>query len=325
MSSTATKILLAGTGTTANKQNHQAGMYLPAVLALEGYEIAGVWAPPSGDGVRAADLAVAASAPLVSDVSRALADGVSLMVVCPDPARPQELADLLQGAADVEVPVLIDKPTLLTTTVLADLAQRFPAALAAHHPRFHPAFTAARGRIVSGGLGLLHAIHGELLVGGADGPHPAGELRNLAVYALDVVQSLIGDLHGRAHAVVAPPGPDGSGEAITLSLRCLPDVAVTLLVGRSGGPRDPAEIPTSLHRYRILGSHGQLFVDLDSPAFDVYGSRHRRMPFGVSSVQAMIQSAVAGVGAPTLAVAAALSRAIDVLSDAAARHRAVDF
>ncbi len=339
MSTTGTvKVLLAGTGTTANKQHHQAAMYLPAVQSLDGFEIAGLWAPDRPEdntaGSRAAELARGADIALFSDLSAAVAGGISLIIACPDPARPPELATLLERAAGAQIPVLIDKPTLLGTADLIDLAQRFPGAIAAHHPRFHPALTATRGRVAGGGLGLLHAIHGELLVGPSDGPHPAGELRNLAVYALDVVQSLIGDLHGKAHAVIAPPGPDGCGESITLSLRC-EQVVVSLLVGRSGGstpaPRtDATPLPANdadytLHRYRILGSHGQLLVDLDSPAFDLYGAGHRRLPFGPSSVQAMIQSVAAGGRVPNLAVAAGLAAIIDVLTEAAAHHRVTQF
>lgn len=332
------KVLLAGTGTTENKQHHQAAMYLPAVQSLDGFAVRGVWAPDSHENVtadsRAAELAREAGISLFTDLSAALTGGISLIIACPDPARPWGLDELLERAGAAQIPVLIDKPTLLGTAALIDLAQRFPAAVAAHHARFHPALTATRGRVAAGGLGLLHAIHGELLVGPSDGPHPAGELRNLAVYALDVVQSLIGDLHGKAHAVIAPPGPDGCGESITLSLRC-EQVVVSLLVGRSGGSSSPLstnaactppnDADYTLHRYRILGSHGQLLVDLDSPAFDLYGAGHRRVPFGLSSVQAMIQAVAAGLLVPNLTVAAGLAGVIDVLTDAAVHHRAAQF
>lgn len=291
-----TAVYFAGTGTPGHVQDHQRDMYRPAVDGLEGFTEA-----------------------------TALTDA-QLVISCPNVEAPQELEHLLQQCAELTVPVLIDKPTLLPTGTLRALAQKFPTAVAAHHPRFHPALTTTRGRIVGGGLGLLHAVHGELLVGPSDGPHPLGELRNLAVYALDVVQSLIGDLHGRAHAVIAPPGPDGSGEAITLSLRCAPDVAVSLLVGRSGGQAGSGKgAANSVHRYRILGSHGQLLVDLDSPAFDLYGTTRSRLPFGPTSVQAMISSVAAGLTQPGLPVAAALAGVIDALSTSATEHRAVDF
>ncbi|WP_029138694.1 Gfo/Idh/MocA family oxidoreductase [Nakamurella lactea] len=293
-----TRVLLAGAGTPGHRQDHHRDMYGPAVQGLEGFEQAETL------------------------------DDADLVIICADVNKPDELADLLQRSADAGKPAVVDKPTLLPTAVLADLAARFPNAVAAHHPRFHPAMTTARGRAVSGGLGLLHAVHGELLVGPGDGPHPLGELRNLAVYALDVVQSLIGDLHGRAHAVIAQAGPDGSGEAITLSLRCRPDVAVSLLIGRAGpGAGEANAVPDNsiLHRYRILGSHGQLLVDLDSPAFDVIGTHRGRLPFGPSSVDSLIRSVADGGTRPGLGIAADLAAVIDALNTSAATHRAVDF
>jgi predicted dehydrogenase len=198
--------------------------------------------------------------------------------------------------------------------------------LAAHHPRFHPAVATATGRVRSGALGLVHAVHGELLVGPGDGPHPLGELRNLAVYALDVVQSLAGGpgpLRGTAHAVSSPAGSDHAGEAHTIALRLEPDVAVTLLVGR-GGPSDrvPEGAPT-WHRYRVLGSHGQLLVDLDSPALELVGGP--RLPFGPGSVERLLEAALAGTTTPGLGHARDLSHLIDALVASAATHDVITF
>jgi predicted dehydrogenase len=152
-----TSVFLAGSGTPGHVQDHQRDMYRPAVQGLDGFA--------ETDTIDEADLVIG----------------------CPDVEQPAELADLLQQCTDRSVPVLIDKPTLLSADVLTELATRFPATVAGHPWRFHPALTTARGRVAAGGLGLLHAIHGELLLGPGDGPHPLGELRNLAVHALDVV------------------------------------------------------------------------------------------------------------------------------------------
>lgn len=322
------RVLLAGAGTSVHRQNHQRDMYLPALQSLEGVEVAGVWAP-AGSSDRCTELAIAAGVVVTDDLHTAL-NGVTAVIACPDLEQPDQLRQLLEQATGI--PVLVDKPTLLPTATLQALAQQFPTGVvAAHHPRFHPAVSTARGRTATGGLGLLHAVHGELLVGAGDGPHPLGELRNLAVYALDVVQSLFPfSLHGKAHAVISPPGPDGSGEAITLSLRLQPDVAVTLLVGRTGrgsGESDTGSTASgSVHRYRILGSHGQLLVDLASPAFDLVGDGAGRLPFGPSSVQAMIEAVVRGAaGEPSLRTAAELAAILDVLQTSAQSHTSIDF
>ncbi|MFX4270902.1 Gfo/Idh/MocA family protein [Propionibacteriaceae bacterium Y1685] len=323
-----TRVLLAGTGSPEHRQHHQRTMYLPAIrqLADQGFTVAGVWdlAGP-GNGPRAADLAAETGAPLVTDVDSALATGPDLAVVCADPAVPQTLVDTLQSLDDAGVATLMDKPTLLDTTTLTAVAERFPAVVAGHPWRFHPALAGARPRVESGGIGRVRAVHGELLVGPTDGPHPLGELRNLGVHALDVVQSLIGDLRGRASAVVSPAGPDGAGEAITVSLRCEPDLAVTLLIGRAGGGTGTTARPGMVHRYRILGSHGQLLLDLDSPGMDVIGGTSPRVMFGPSAVAAQVAAVAAGDGQPGLAVAAALGGVLDALAESARALRAVDF
>lgn len=318
-----TRVLLAGTGTGGHVQHHQRDMYLPAVQALaadgDPVEVVGVLATADGDG-RAAALAQQAGVPVVADLD-ALPDPVQLLIACPDVNRPDEFAALLQQCAERSIPVILDKPTLLPTDLLTYLAARFPGVVAGHHARVHPAVVTARGRVAGGSLGLLHAIHGELLCGAGDGPHPLGELRNLAIYSLDVVQSLIGELHGTAHAVISPPGPDGCGESITVSLRCRPDVVVTLLIGRAGGESTQG----GLHRYRILGSHGQLLVDLDSPAFDLIGAPSTRLPFGPNSVDALVDSVIRGSRQPDLGVAARLAVVLDALQESAGSRQALDF
>lgn len=315
--SAAVRVLLAGTGTIGHVQHHQRDMYLPAVTAMDGVVVAGVL--PGADRDRAEQLADRAGVP-VWDTTRTL-DTVELVIVCPELAQPAELTALLERCAAAGTPVLLDKPTLLDADTLDGLAVRFPTVVPAFHPRFHPALTAARNRVATGGLGLLHAVHGELLIGAADGPHPQGELRNLAVYALDVVASLIGELHGTAHAVISPAGPDGAGESLTLSLRCRPDVVVTLLVGRAGDGSGAG----ALHRYRILGSHGQLLVDLDSPAVEVIGGSAGRLSFGPGAVEQLIAATLAGSTRTDLAGAAALARVIAAFEESAAHRRAVAF
>lgn len=390
-------VLLAGTGTARFRQNHQRYMYLPAVKHLvdEGLPgsptgVSGVFEPSTDPALRdrAAYLADASGSVVTDAIDLT---GVAAVVACPDAdaeaAGTGWGADLLQAAADAGVPVLMDKPTLLPADVLRAWAQRFPTGVtAAHHPRFHPAITACRGRIATGGLGLLHAVHGELLVGSGDGPHPLGELRNLAVYALDVVQALCGyPLHGKGTAQVQPPGPDGTGESITISARIDPDVVVTLLVGRSGDGDDPDQTDTDggtgagteagteagtgagrtddsaptgaggtapaggnggsaararaaatralpgtgvppVHRYRILGSHGQLLADLDSPVMDLYTDTLSRVPFGPSSLDCLVDGVIRRTAAqPDLAAALAMADIIAALETSAAERRAVQF
>jgi predicted dehydrogenase len=307
------KVALAGTGNPATPQHHQRDMYLPAVQAVEGAEVSAVLAGP--DMARASDLADRAGVEVSADPDAAIR-AADLIIVCPDPTHPEMLDHLLTRCHDETTPVLLDKPTLLPSTVLDDLAARFPHTIVGHHPRLHPAVQAARSRVTSGELGLVHAIHGELLSGPADGDHPSGELRNLAVYALDVVQSMFGGpMRGTGH-ITSLPATQDCGEAHTVALRLHPDVVVTLLVGRAGPPPPTsASHRTSehhiLHRYRVLGSHGQLLVDLDAPGLDILGGQRRS--FGPTSVQLLVEAALDASPAPDLVGAARLAGIIDAL------------
>ena len=305
------RVALYGVGTDAIAQHHQRDMYLPALRAL-GTEVTGLLA----DGARA-DRFRHDEGLARLDIDTATTD-TDLLVACPDLADLEALDGVLARCSDSGVPVLLDKPTLLPTATLHDWAVRHPGVIAAHHPRFHAGLSAIAGRIRAGELGLLHAVHGELLVANADGPHPAGELRNLGVYALDVVQSLLGDLHGHG-ALFIQPAAGSVGESLSMIARLRPDIVVTLLVGRSS-----VEAPEgTVHRYRLLGSHGQALIDLSAPALDLLGGR--RIPFGPNSVERMLAAVLAGGRIPDLRVAASLGGVMDALATAQSRGVATDF
>lgn len=108
----------------------------------------------------------------------------------------------------------------------------------------------------SGELGLPHALHGELI--GNDDPD------RLAARAVDVVTAVLGPCRGTVHALT-------SDDAWTLSIRWLPGVVVTLLIGRGTG---------SVHRYRVLGSNGQAYADLAGPSFDLVADEVTPIAFG---------------------------------------------
>lgn len=317
-----TRVLLAGTGTRDHRQFHQRDMYLPAIQAA-GYELAGV---VGGNRTQAAELVHDSQAPIypAADLDRAL-EKVDLIVACWDVHDVDGLRTLLAAARERSIPIALDKPTLWDSATLAALAEEFPQGVTAAHPwRFHPAVGTARGRMITGGVGLVHAVHGELLVNSTDGPHPLGELRNLAVHCLDVIRSWFNfPLRGTAFAVRTPPGGDGSGEALTLNLRLWPDIAVSLIVGRGGGGVTTRSM--LLHRYRVLSSQGQLLVDLDSPSVQVLGARTESTHFGPSPTQTLLETVAAGGAGPTLATAVELSAALDALETSAQEHRPVAF
>lgn len=240
---------------------------------------------------------------LVPDLADAVARHTAV-VACIGASTPQ----LLRAAETRATPILLDTPTSLATSDLARLALRAGSNVrAAHHWRFHPAVAAVRGAVNSGRLGLVHALHGELLVGD-ETASPGGDLRGLVLHAIDVVTSILGPLSGQAYAVRAP-AHEGAGDAWTVSLRLHPDVAVTLVVGRSGTRA------ATVHRYRVLGSHGQLLADLAGPAVDVIGADPRAVPFGPSPVDLLLDSFLdrGGADIPDLSSTLATARVLDAL------------
>ncbi|MGH3384513.1 MAG: Gfo/Idh/MocA family protein [Nocardioidaceae bacterium] len=309
----AVPVLVAGCW-GAGTQHHQRDMYLPALTRSPDVEVVGVWddGQQSGSQVgRAKALGRDFGVPVVDDLSEAL-DSCRAVVGCP---APDVVSTLLASAAERDLPVLLDKPTLFGTKALGALVRDLPAAtvVAGHHWRFHGAVASARLAVRSGQLGLLHAVHAELIVGGPDGANPLGELRNLCIHPLDVVESLLGPLHGRTHAVHAAPS-DGAGESWTISMHLEPDVVVSALVGRVR-----PDVSSAVHRYRLLGSHGQLLLDLAGPAMSVVGRQVDDLPFGPSSVDAMVAQFLAASGRlePTLSTAAGLSQVVDAVETAA--------
>ncbi|HEY8305758.1 MAG TPA: hypothetical protein VIG79_03680 [Lapillicoccus sp.] len=284
-------------------------MFAPAIAASELLDVAGVWPGPVGaDGYgRAGELAASLAVPVVADLVGALvrADAV---VACLDPNALDVLLD-----AHPTVPVLLDKAALLGTARLAALGQDPRAArlVAAYHARFHPGVASLTASVRTGELGLPHALHGELLVPFGDGPTAEGDLRHVGVLALDAVAAVLGPPSGDVHAVRTATG-DPETETWTLAVRWHPGVVVTLLVSR-GQPG----VGGMLHRYRLMGSEGQVLVDLAAPALALVGEG-TPVGYGPSPVQLELETLARGLGGTTMADLAAVSRVIDAAERSAA-------
>jgi predicted dehydrogenase len=308
-----TRVLLAGTAGEAAGRHHQRDMFGPGVAASDLLEVSGVWpGPPGGDGyARAAELATALDRPLMADLSAALADA-DAVVACLDAAGLDQLLDHLPEPA--AVPVLVDKAVLLGTERLTALSSdpRAGGVRAAYHSRFHPGVVSLAGIVRSGELGLPHALHGELLVPFGDGPTAEGDLWHVGVLALDAVAAVLGPPAGDVHAVRTPSG-DPATETWTLTVRWHPGVVVTLLVSR-GQPG----VAAMLHRYRLMGSEGQVLVDLAAPSFTVVGDGTPVL-YGPGLVQLELETLAQGGAGTTVSDLMSLSRLI-----VAAERSAVD-
>jgi predicted dehydrogenase len=305
-----TRVLLAGTAGAAAGRHHQRDMFAPAIAASEVLEVSAVWpGSPGSDGyARGADLATALDVPYLPDLDEAL-DGCDAVVACLDGDGLEAL--LAAGPAG---PVALDKALLLGVDRLADLAAdpRANRLVGAYHSRFHPSVSAVASAVRSGELGLPHALHGELLVPFGDGPAAEGDLWHVGVLALDAVAAVFGPPAGGVHAVLTASG-DPATETWTLTLRWHPGVVVTLIVSR-GQPG----VPGMVHRYRVMGSEGQLLADLAAPALTVVGDPVT-IGYGPGLVQLELETlARGGIGA-TMADLTAIARLVE-----AAEHSAAD-
>lgn len=305
-----TRVLLAGTAGAAAGRHHQRDMFAPAIAASEVLEVSGVWpGPPGSDGyARGSELASALGAPLQEDVDEAL-DGTDAVVACLDGAGLDALLDARPAG-----PVALDKALLLGTARLSALAAdpRANRLVGAYHSRFHPSVSAVAAAVRSGELGLPHALHGELLVPFGDGPAAEGDLWHVGVLALDAVTAVLGPPAGDVHAALTASG-DPATEAWTLTVRWHPGVVVTLIVSR-GQPG----VSAVLHRYRVMGSEGQLLADLAAPALTVVGDGVP-LGYGPGPVQLELEAVARGGAGATMGDLAALARLVE-----AAEHSAAD-
>lgn len=308
-----TGVLLAGAAGESAGRHHQRDMFAPAIAASEVLEVSAVWPGPVGaDGYdRAGELAASLGVPLVADLGGALTD-VGAAVACVDAASLEALLD-----ARPTIPLVLDKPALLGSERLAALGSDPRAArlVAAYHSRFHPGVTALAGIVRSGEVGLPHAVHGELLAPFGDGPTAEGDLWHVGVLALDAVAAVLGPPSGDVHAARTVSG-DPATEAWALTVRWHPGVVVTLLVSRG-----QQGVGGMLHRYRLLGSEGQLLVDLAAPAFTVVGEG-ALVGYGPGPVQLELESLARGGAGTTMTDLAAVSRLIDAAERSAADGRA---
>ncbi len=170
------------------------------------------------------------------------------------------------------------------------------------------------GIVRSGELGLPHALHGELFVPFGDGPTAEGDLWHVGVLALDAIGAVLGPPTGDVHAVRTPSG-DPATEAWTLTVRWHPGVVVTLLVSR-GQPG----VAGMLHRYRLMGSEGQVLVDLAAPSFSVVGDGPP-VGYGPGLVQLELETLAQGGAGTTVSDLVSLSRLIDAAERSAADGR----
>ncbi|MCW2898288.1 MAG: hypothetical protein JWO67_553 [Streptosporangiaceae bacterium] len=254
----AVPVLLAGT-VGVGTQNHQADMWAPA-LAKAGFFPEAVWMPPGVDDQamgRARLLAERQNLPLwVSETPETSAAGA---IVC---LRGAERAAFAAFAATRGLPILLDKPTLDSTSEIEDFAAAAGAlpVLPGHHLLSHPSFTRVLAGVRNAEIGLLRAVHADMVTGG--GESQDDELRNLGVHLIDAMRLLTGSSTVRLQA---HGGADGG--AWTFLGKTDKGVVVSHHISRASAGA-PTVRQLRIH-LRLIGTHGFIEVDLTKPALDV--------------------------------------------------------
>jgi predicted dehydrogenase len=311
---TAIPVLVAGT-VGSGAQHHQAEMWTPA-FAAAGLEAVGVWTPPTVDAAALARArSLAGDLGLELEVSERPSTPAAGAVVC---LRGAERIAFARFAAERGMPILLDKPTLDPTAQVEELAAAVGdgVVMAGHHLSSHPGFTRALTAVRGAEIGLLRAVHADLVSGGGD-RSPDGELRNLGVYLVELIRQATGPATVTLQATATP-----QGDAWTLLGRTDREVVVSAHVSRAGAAGGQ---PRSLRaRLRLVGTHGSLLVDLTKPTIGLATTAATStVPFvGESSVVAHLRrfaGAIDGtVRIPPASDLVTLSRALDAIAASAA-------
>jgi predicted dehydrogenase len=309
-------VLLAGT-VGAGTQHHQAHMWLPALLKA-GLVPEAVWMPPGADDAameRARSLAVSHDLELrVTETPETSAAGA---IVC---LRGADRAAFAEFAAGRGLPILLDKPTLDTTSELEEFAAAAGSlpVLAGHHLLSHPGFTRILTGVRNAEIGLLRAVHADMVTGGGEAQDD--ELRNLGVHLIDAIRQLTGPATVRLQA---HGGTDGG--PWTMLGKTDKGVVVSHHISRaSAGAPTVRQLRINL---RLVGTHGFIEADLTKPALElrtVDASTAR--PFTPGSAAGHVQRFAAVIRGeartPPASDFVTLSRALDGMAASAASGEA---
>lgn len=312
---TAARVLLAGT-TGLGEQNHQSEMWAPALRAA-GLEVAAIWSPPGaapGARERASKLATDLGVEVTEANEIPATDGI---IAC---LRGDDLVAAVEAAARADIPILVDKPSLETTETLQRLAEAVPGAriVTGFHLSSHPGYARALRAVRAAEIGLLRAAAVDIVVSLGDGLPAEGDLRNLAVYAVDMIRQATGPATVRLQA-----HSSSQGDSWTFLGKTERDVVVNAHVSRT---RNAGEVGMLRGSIRLVGTHGTVLVDLLRPELEIAtpGGRTSR-GVGADSIAVRVDEFAAAMrGGRTTKPAdlVMLSSALDGIAASAQTHTA---
>lgn len=176
------------------------------------------------------------------------------IVLCDTP----RLADVLirLGAA----PTLILGPPI-PESILREAHSRsvVPRLFGSRVTRHHPSLSRAISAVHSGEIGLLRAVHVDVLLNRAS----SEDLVSMAAESIDAVTAMAGPVWTSAYS------SGNADRGWTATVQFTHDVVVTMRIETTFAE---TSAPVLQHRYRVLGTHGTIAIDLLRPALRVLGS-----------------------------------------------------
>ncbi len=242
-----------------------------------------------------------------------------LVVICTEPTRHAAAArDALQNGHHV----LIDKPVATSTQdvqELTDLAATSPGICTGVTRALGSPTTRTRASIDDGHIGFIRSIDIEFLAHGAhfatsvERPElvcdpnlsGGGEVMNFLGYAIDTIRFLTGlnpsEVMAFSTTAFSKVHQDyGVEDCAVISFLLDRGVTATVTVGRI--PAAPSQAPNA-STWRIVGSHGHLTVNENTPSLDLYTTDGhatiRRIGSGVEdqAIQALLSDLAIAVRA----------------------------
>lgn len=311
---TAIPVLIAGT-VTPGTQHHQAEQWAPS-LAAAGLVTVGVWTPSTvGDAAVERARALAGDLGVGLEIAEQPSQAAAGAIVG---LRGTERIAFIGFAADHGMPVLLEEPTLDSTAALEELAgaARDGAVMAGHHLSSHPGFTRALTAVRGAEIGLLRAVHADLVSGGGEAS-PDGELRNLGAHLVELIRQTTGPATVNLQATAT-----AAGAAWTFLGKTDRDIVVSAHVSRASAGSAAARALRA--QVRLAGTHGSLLVDLAKPTIGLATTAGAGViPFaGESSIVAHLRRFAGVVGGtvrmPPATDLVTLSRALDAIAASAA-------
>lgn len=301
-----------------------ASSYLPVLQAMPDIAVRGVAEDPSApDWARADSRAFAADhgLPYAEDLTALGRSDVDIVVVCSEPVRH---AGLAIAALEAGRHVVVDKPMAVRLSDAGSILRattRAAGRLTVVNRLASPGLRRARRWIDAGHVGFPRHLDVELLANGSqfatavERPElvadPAlsggGELRNFMCYAVDAIRYLTGcepvSVHAEGGSFFFEAHRRFGVEDLGLvSLELEHGVTAALLVGRVPQPPTSGGAHSTV---QLIGSHGHLAVDDESPWLSVWraGEPMRRQSIeeaaGTDLISPVFDSFLAAVRAGT--------------------------